>query len=136
MVSKIRLKSELARQEGRPVLLLVDSVHQLPRTGYRQSSACRVLSTGLGIMFMVPGIYPSGRPQISKGLLDEAAEDLPKKISGALFPFADQDIPIIGLEPSEVLTFRDEYTDSAAKTLIWKKRKNSLPIIHFCGKSS
>ncbi|MFT4831547.1 MAG: FAD/FMN-containing dehydrogenase/Fe-S oxidoreductase [Psychroserpens sp.] len=50
----------------------------------------------------------SGRTYISKGFLKEA-----KKLALAnidkLKEFADQDIPVLGLEPSAILTFRDEY---------------------------
>ncbi|VAW11173.1 Fe-S protein, homolog of lactate dehydrogenase SO1521 [hydrothermal vent metagenome] len=65
----------------------------------------------------------SGRTYISKGFLKQA-----KKLALANIPklkaFADKGIPVVGLEPSAVLTFRDEYkrfcgdkqiTDSIAK---------------------
>jgi len=50
----------------------------------------------------------SGRTYISKGFLKQA-----KKLANAnilkLMKFAEQNIPIVGLEPSAILTFRDEY---------------------------
>ncbi|NHF60042.1 FAD-binding protein [Flavobacteriaceae bacterium TP-CH-4] len=50
----------------------------------------------------------SGRTYISKGFLKQA-----KKLALVNIPelkaFADADIPVVGLEPSAVLTFRDEY---------------------------
>jgi FAD/FMN-containing dehydrogenase/Fe-S oxidoreductase len=112
-------KKELARPEGRPVLLLVDLF-----TNYHEpeiaKAACRVLSK-LGYHVLVPGIWPSGRPQISKGLLDEAAEICRENIR-RFVPFAKQEIPIIGLEPSEVLTLRDEYPDLCEDTDLEKAR--------------
>ena len=72
-------------------------------------AACKVLRF-LGYTVMVPGIWPTGRPQISKGLLDEASDICEENIR-RFFPFADLGIPIVGLEPSEILTLRDEYTD-------------------------
>jgi Fe-S oxidoreductase len=51
-----------------------------------------------------------GRPLISKGLLNEAKVLLRKQIE-VLAPYAAQGIPIIGLEPSCILTFRDELID-------------------------
>ena len=51
-----------------------------------------------------------GRPMISKGLLDEAKTNATSNIS-KLYEYADQDIPIIGCEPSCLLTFKDEYPD-------------------------
>ena len=51
-----------------------------------------------------------GRPMISKGLLGEAAEAA-RKMVDLLYTFAQRDIPIIGFEPSCLLTFRDEYPE-------------------------
>ena len=50
----------------------------------------------------------SGRSFISKGFLKQA-RDLAQKNKAALLEFAQKGIPVIGLEPSAVLTFRDEY---------------------------
>ncbi|HET6528639.1 MAG TPA: FAD-linked oxidase C-terminal domain-containing protein [Balneolaceae bacterium] len=64
----------------------------------------------MGYDVLVPDFHELGRPQISKGMLGDAKkildENLPK-----LAAFADQGIPVIGLEPSEILTLRDEYLD-------------------------
>jgi FAD/FMN-containing dehydrogenase/Fe-S oxidoreductase len=51
-----------------------------------------------------------GRPMISKGLLKEAKKNAQHNVS-LLAPFAAQGIPIVGIEPSCVATFRDEYPD-------------------------
>ena len=50
----------------------------------------------------------SGRAQISKGFLREVEALAMENLKG-LYPFAAKEIPILGLEPSAVLTFRDEY---------------------------
>ncbi|WP_165750247.1 FAD-binding and (Fe-S)-binding domain-containing protein [Cellulophaga sp. Z1A5H] len=50
----------------------------------------------------------SGRTYISKGFLKQAKKLALENIP-ALKIFADKNIPVIGLEPSAVLTFRDEY---------------------------
>jgi FAD/FMN-containing dehydrogenase/Fe-S oxidoreductase len=49
-----------------------------------------------------------GRPMISKGLLDDAAANAAHNVS-LLHAYADNGIPIIGCEPSCLLTLRDEY---------------------------
>ena len=49
-----------------------------------------------------------GRPSISKGLLDNARSLAERNVS-ALLPYAASGIPIIGTEPSCLLTLRDEY---------------------------
>ncbi len=50
----------------------------------------------------------SGRTFISKGYLKQAKKLALRNI-GQLYEFAKEGIPIIGLEPSAILTFRDEY---------------------------
>ncbi|MCA9933304.1 MAG: 4Fe-4S dicluster domain-containing protein, partial [Anaerolineales bacterium] len=49
-----------------------------------------------------------GRPYISKGLVD-GARAAARRTLHQLAPFAEQGLPIVGLEPSSLLTLRDEY---------------------------
>ena len=62
----------------------------------------------------------SGRSFISKGFLRQA-RDLAHKNAAKLLELAEAKIPLVGLEPSAILTFRDEYrrlglvSDVAAK---------------------
>ena len=61
-----------------------------------------------GFEVLLPGHRCCGRPMISKGLVDEAraaARDTVKHLAH----FAAQGIPIVGLEPSCLLSLRDEY---------------------------
>jgi Fe-S oxidoreductase len=51
-----------------------------------------------------------GRPAISKGLLPTAKEWARRNVE-AFLPYAARGVPIIGTEPSCLLTFRDEYPD-------------------------
>jgi Fe-S oxidoreductase len=51
-----------------------------------------------------------GRPFISKGLLQRARENAAYNVD-RLSRYVERDIPIVGLEPSCILTFRDEYPD-------------------------
>ncbi len=60
-----------------------------------------------GFEVVLPGHKCCGRPLISKGFVDQAraaARDTVEK----LHPFAKEGIPIVGLEPSCLLTLRDE----------------------------
>ncbi|SDL23054.1 FAD-binding and (Fe-S)-binding domain-containing protein [Kriegella aquimaris] len=50
----------------------------------------------------------SGRTYLSKGFLKQAKKLALKNIT-QLKKFADKKVPVIGLEPSAILTFRDEY---------------------------
>jgi FAD/FMN-containing dehydrogenase/Fe-S oxidoreductase len=61
-----------------------------------------------GFRVTLPGIKCCGRPMISKGLAKEAREAARDTVD-KLFPFAERGIPIIGLEPSCILSLRDEY---------------------------
>jgi FAD/FMN-containing dehydrogenase/Fe-S oxidoreductase len=51
-----------------------------------------------------------GRPMLSKGLIEEARE-LARRNVTALASYAQRGLPIIGTEPSCILTLRDEYPD-------------------------
>lgn len=51
-----------------------------------------------------------GRPLISKGFLPELHGVIARQLD-ALEPYVAAGVPIIGLEPSCILTFRDEYLD-------------------------
>ena len=61
-----------------------------------------------GFEVMLPGHKCCGRPAISKGLVDQARK-LAQDTVERLYPFAEQGIPIVGLEPSCLLSMRDEY---------------------------
>ena len=52
----------------------------------------------------------SGRSFLSKGLLEQA-RDLAKANVETFKELIDKDTPLIGVEPSAILTFRDEYPD-------------------------
>ena len=71
-----------------------------------------------------------GRPMISKGFLDEAASSASANVD-ALFRFAERDIPIIGCEPSCLLTFRDEYPELVRDERAKKIADNSYLIDEF-----
>lgn len=51
-----------------------------------------------------------GRPMISKGLLAQARQSAAANLA-ALTPYVEQGLPIVGCEPSCILSFRDEYPD-------------------------
>ena len=51
-----------------------------------------------------------GRPLISKGLLRKARENARHNVE-VLAPYAEKGWPIVGLEPSCILTLRDDYLD-------------------------
>jgi len=71
-----------------------------------------------------------GRPMISKGMLDEASARARETVD-LLYPYAEQGIPIIGCEPSCLLTFRDEYPELVKNEKSAKVAENSYMIDEF-----
>jgi Fe-S oxidoreductase len=71
-----------------------------------------------------------GRPLISKGLLKEAKANAGHNID-LLAPYAEAGIPIIGTEPSCLLTLRDEYPELADDPRAGIVAENSFLIEEF-----
>lgn len=62
----------------------------------------------LGYEVILPQHVESGRAAISKGHLHYAAR-LARRNTKLLAPLIDEDTPLVGIEPSCILSFRDEY---------------------------
>ena len=68
------------------------------------------LLESLGYEVSIPQHVESGRAHISKGLLREA-RDLAAKNVELLAAVVSDEVPLVGIEPSAILSFRDEYPD-------------------------
>ena len=66
----------------------------------------------LGYEVIIPDHEESGRAWLSKGLV-RAAKKIANKNISLLSPYITAETPLIGIEPSAILTFRDEYVDLA-----------------------
>ena len=66
----------------------------------------------LGYEVLMTEHEESGRTWLSKGLIRKGKEIANKNIS-IFSPIISTDVPLIGIEPSAILTFRDEYIDLA-----------------------
>ncbi|MCZ7568412.1 MAG: FAD-binding protein [Ardenticatenaceae bacterium] len=90
------------------LLLFADTfmTYNYPEIGI---AATRVLEAGGWTVRLAPAVC-CGRPLLSKGMLP-AARHKAEQVVAALAPFAQADIPIVGCEPSCLLTFRDELPD-------------------------
>ena len=66
----------------------------------------------LGYEVIIPKHEESGRAWLSKGFLRQAKKIANKNIT-LLGPLVNAETPLIGIEPSAILTFRDEYIDLA-----------------------
>jgi Fe-S oxidoreductase len=71
-----------------------------------------LLLENLGYEVVIPEHIESGRAWLSKGLIREAKRIANKNIK-LLKDVVSAEMPLIGIEPSAILTFRDEYPDLA-----------------------
>lgn len=94
------------------VALFVDTFteYYAPSIG---EAAVRVLESAGCRVELVP-LACCGRPMISNGMLRQA-RTLAARTVARLRPFADAGVPIVGLEPSCIVTFTDEYPDLLPK---------------------
>jgi Fe-S oxidoreductase len=71
-----------------------------------------------------------GRPMISKGMLGEAKRNAAWNVD-RLSPYAEKGTPIVGLEPSCLLTLRDEYPEFIHTGAAKKVAENSFLLEEF-----
>ena len=76
----------------------------------------------LGYEVIIPSHEESGRSWLSKGLIRKGKEIAAKNIA-LLSPLISDETPLIGIEPSAILTFRDEYIDLADDVDLDRARK-------------
>jgi Fe-S oxidoreductase len=87
----------------------------------------------MGYEVLIPKHVESGRSFLSKGLVKQAAEIINQNID-LLSSVVNDDIPLIGIEPSAILSFRDEYIDLATplnKEKAFKLSKQTFTIEEF-----
>ncbi|MEM7133090.1 MAG: FAD-linked oxidase C-terminal domain-containing protein [Chloroflexota bacterium] len=84
-------------------------------------AAVRVLEAAGYTVYLADGRKCCGRPLITGGQADKARAWVDHNVA-LLAPYANQDIPIVGIEPSCILTLRDEYLTLASD----KKRAEVL----------
>ncbi len=70
----------------------------------------------LGYEVLLPAHQASGRAFLSKGMLDDARKLATANVE-ALKDLISAETPMIGIEPSAILTFRDEYPDLVPENL-------------------
>ncbi len=92
-----------------------------------------ILLNAFGYRVLIPDHCESGRTFLSKGLIRKAkklANDNVQKLKDLITP----ETPLIGIEPSAILTFRDEYpdlVDAPLKEAALKLAKNALMFDEF-----
>ena len=115
-------------QATNTVVLLNDTYmnYNYPEIG----RAAVALLEAAGLNVVLSGTQCCGRPMISKGLLDDATSNAIANVN-QLYAYAEQGIPVIGCEPSCLLTFRDEYPELVRDEKAKKVAANSFMIDEF-----
>ncbi len=100
--------------ERRRVYLFLDEFtrHQEPQL----AQDFIALLGALGYEVIIPKHVQSGRPSISKGCLKYARKQAVRNVN-LLADIITDDAPLIGIEPSCILSFRDEYPDLVPASL-------------------
>lgn len=91
---------------GEEVALLID-----PFTNYNHPEvgiAAALFLERVGVRVVAAPALDDGRAFISKGLIAPAQRAAERAVA-ALMPFVERGLTVVGLEPSSVLTLRDEY---------------------------
>jgi len=95
-----------ATESGAPALaLLIDPFTDTIQPEVAVAAVAFFRAAGLGVQ---PVWADDGRPFLSKGLLAEARRAAERAV-GALWSAVAAGLPVVGLEPSSLLTLRDEY---------------------------
>jgi Fe-S oxidoreductase len=90
----------------------------------------------LGYEVIIPEHGESGRAWLSKGLVRKAKKIANRNIE-LLIPLISDETPLLGIEPSAILTFRDEYPDLATDENLesaFYLKKNTFLVDEFISK--
>lgn len=118
---KHRQSKMRSRSGGKRVAIFCDEFTNY--TDVRPGIKTVELLEALGYEVLMPTCKPSGRAMISKGLLDDAR--LVANANVDLFSDCLKDgIPLVGVEPSAILSFRDEYPRLVATQ--WRRTAQRL----------
>jgi len=101
-------KTEAGKPAARKVYLFCDEFTNYNDTEIGIKTV--LLLEKLGYEVDIPRHEESGRAWLSKGLLRDAKKIAQKNVR-LLSPVISENTPLIGIEPSAILTFRDEYVD-------------------------
>ncbi|MFP4227624.1 MAG: FAD-binding and (Fe-S)-binding domain-containing protein [Salinivenus sp.] len=96
--------------EARPrVVLFPDAFNDYHTPGPLRAAAQVLEATGHRVDVPTERV-DSGRTLLSKGCVPQAQRRALQTVE-ALYPYAENDVPIVGVEPSSILTLRDEFLD-------------------------
>jgi FAD/FMN-containing dehydrogenase/Fe-S oxidoreductase len=121
-VKNWHLKRNLtSNKPGKKVYLFCDEF-----TNYNDAETGKktiLLLESLGYTVIIPEHTDSGRSYLSKGLLMQARACAEQNVN-ALYHLISEETPLLGIEPSAILSFRDEYISLLDGD--WQKKANAL----------
>jgi FAD/FMN-containing dehydrogenase/Fe-S oxidoreductase len=106
-IASLKTKASKARKQGK-VYLFCDEFTNYNDVDLGQKTI--LLLTALGYEVHIPMHLESGRTYLSKGLVRDAQKIAIQNVQLLAKALEDQS-PILGIEPSAILTLRDEYLD-------------------------
>jgi Fe-S oxidoreductase/FAD/FMN-containing dehydrogenase len=110
-----REKQQIFVPDAPAVLIMVDLFmnYNEPAIGRAMTETLETL----GYKVIITRPLQSGRTHLSKGFVRDARSIAEKNIA-LLHPYASKGISVVGQEPSEILTLRDEYVDLCGEELL------------------
>ena len=117
-------KHETSRDAAKGDVVLFHDTFNNYNTPHVAIAATRFLERS-GYRVLLADKKCCGRPMISKGMLNQAKENAAWNIE-KLAPYAEKRVPIVGLEPSCLLTLRDEYPEFVGTEAARKVAENSF----------
>ncbi len=92
-------------------------------------AATKVLEA-LGYQVIVPRTKCCGRPMLSKGMMDKAKSNARSNVE-SVFSYVEQGAKLVGIEPSCILSFRDDYVDLLSDDKARTVSENAMLIEEF-----
>jgi FAD/FMN-containing dehydrogenase/Fe-S oxidoreductase len=100
------LKNNVLTQYGKSVYLYLDEFSNYNETQIGKDAVSLLEGLGYNVKFLRP--TESGRTYISKGFLDQAKACADRNVE-LYSDIISENIPLLGIEPSAIYTFTDEY---------------------------
>lgn len=122
------LKSENSLRQPSSLLLFCDEFTNFNDVEVGQKAV--QLFERLGYQVIIPEHGESGRAALSKGML-KYAKTLAEKNVRLLKDVVTAETPLVGLEPSAILTFRDEYPELVDESLVEDAKKLAANTLTF-----
>ena len=118
-------KNQPVKQGAQRLVLYIDEFSQYMDVTIAKSAINTLHRLGYNLELV---FGESGRAFISKGFLKQAKESA-EEMASRLASFIEEEVAIVGIEPSAILTFRDEYQRLLPNHPLVQKLKNQTFLI-------